>query len=212
MIILLLLLKWLYYKQVVIFRLNLEKAVFKLTQNLTWKLQFTGFLFSGRVVPSYCHHCLFSTLNFLSVLCNVFNLFISRTSGTFFIYMFDIPTIVLGWIQLNCSWHYLVCLVATDDSKLPFVLSCWYSMQRVNTFFFDWPIYQPLLEQSNWCTPGWLLGSSYGLFWHRMFCKFLPELTKHLKENIRRYLILDQKLGKNFKKQTKTLLYKLART
>ena len=45
-----------------IFRLNLEKAVFKLTQNLTSKLQFNGFLFSGRVVSSCLwwrsHHCL----------------------------------------------------------------------------------------------------------------------------------------------------------
>ena len=45
-----------------IFRFNLEKAFFKLTQNLTSKLQFAGFLFSGRVVSSCLwwrsHRCL----------------------------------------------------------------------------------------------------------------------------------------------------------
>ena len=45
-----------------IFRLNLEKAFFKLTQNLSSKLQFNGFLFSGRAVSSCSwwrsYHCL----------------------------------------------------------------------------------------------------------------------------------------------------------
>ena len=49
-----------------IFRLNLEKAVFKLSQNLTSKLQFNGFLFSGRMVFSCSwwrsHHCLWLLL------------------------------------------------------------------------------------------------------------------------------------------------------
>ena len=162
-----------------IFRLNLEKAVFKLTQNYSLLVSY---------FPEDCFQLLsplplFSTLNVLSVLFNVFDLFISRISRTFFIYMFNITAIVFGWIQLNCPWHYLVCLVAPYDSILPLMLSCWCSMQRVNTFFFDWPMYLPLLEQSNWCTPGWILGASYGLFWHRMLCKFLPELTKQPKEN-----------------------------
>ena len=45
-----------------IFRFNLEKAVFKLTQNLTSRLQFHDFLFSGGVVSSCSwwrsHYCL----------------------------------------------------------------------------------------------------------------------------------------------------------
>lgn len=45
------------------------------------------------------------------------------------------------------------------------MLSFWYYMQHVNTFF-DSPIYLPLQEQSYWFTPGWLLGSSFDLFWH----------------------------------------------
>ena len=84
--------------------------------------------------------------------------------------------IVLGWIQLNCPWHSLVCSVAPDDSQLAFMLSCWYSTQRVNTFFFDSPIYLPLHEQSDWYTPGWLLGSSFDLFRYRMLCEFLPDV------------------------------------
>ena len=41
-----------YYQQVGIFQLNLDKAVFKLMQNLTSKLQLNGSLFSGKVVVS----------------------------------------------------------------------------------------------------------------------------------------------------------------
>ena len=44
------------------FRLNLEKFTFKLTKNLTSKLQLDGFLFSGRLVSSCLwwrsYHCL----------------------------------------------------------------------------------------------------------------------------------------------------------
>ena len=111
-----------------------------------------------------------------SVSFNDFSLFISRASRTFLLYMFDITAIALGWIQLNCPCRSLVYSVAAVDSQLPFMLPCWCWMQRVNTFFFDSPLYLPLHEQSNWDTPGWLLGSSFGLFWHRMLCKFLPDV------------------------------------
>ena len=75
----------------------------------------------------------------------------------------------------NCPWSFLVCSVALDDSQLPFMLSFWCSMQRVNTFYFDLPIYVSLHEQYNWYTPGWLLGNSFVLFWHRMLYKVLPD-------------------------------------
>ena len=122
---------------------------------------------------------LFSALNVLSVSINVFSLkyiFISHASCTFLLYIFDITAIVVGWIHLNCPWHSLVCSVVPNDYQLPFMLSFWCSMQSGNTFFFDSPIYLPLHEQCNWYTPGWLLGSSFGLFWHRMLCKFLPDV------------------------------------
>ena len=122
-----------------IFRLNLEKAVFKLTLNLTSKLQFNGFLFSWRVVSSCSrlrsNNCL--CLVFWMFICFVyiFSLLISRASRTFLLNMFNITAIVLGWIQLNCPWHSLVWSVAQDDSQLPFMLSCWCSMQCINVFF-----------------------------------------------------------------------------
>ena len=43
-------------------------------------------------------------------------------------------------------------------------------------FFFDSPIYLPLSKQSNWYIPGWLSGSSFGFFWHKMPWKFLPDV------------------------------------
>ena len=104
---------------------------------------------------------------------NDFSLFIWSVSRTFRLYMFEITGIVLGWIQLNCPWHSLVCSIAPDDSQLHFMISCWCSMQHVNTFIFHSPIYLPLHEGSNWYTPGWLLGSSLGSFLsHRIPCKF----------------------------------------
>ena len=97
-----------------------------------------------------------------------------------------------SWIV--CLWHSLVCSVAPDDSQLPFMLSCWCWMQLVSTFFFDSPIYLPLHEQSNWYTPGWLLGNSFGLFWHRMLCKFLPDVMS-LYTILNSFLIFDAILG-----------------
>ena len=83
---------------------------------------------------------------------------------------------LLTYLLTYCPSHTLVCSVAPDDSQLPFMISCWWPIQRVSTFFFDSPIYLPLLEQSNWYTPGWLLGSNFALFWHRMLCKFLQDM------------------------------------
>ena len=96
--------------------------------------------------------------------------FLSKPLELSVLHMSGITAIVLGWIQLNNPCHFMVCLMALDDSQLPFMLSCWCSMQRVNTFFFSSPIYLTLDEQSNWHTPGWQLGSSFGSFWHRIVC------------------------------------------
>ena len=127
---------------------------------------------------------------------NVFSLLISRASRTFFLYMFDITGIVLGWIQLSCPWHSLVCSIAPDDSQLLFMLSCWCSIHHVNTIFFDSLMYVPLHEQSNWYTSWWLLGSSFGLFWQRMPCKLLLDLKViSLLTFLNSFLIVDSKLG-----------------
>ena len=94
------------------------------------------------------------TLNVLSVSFNGFTLFMWRSSSNFLLYMFGIVAIVLGWIQLICPWHSLVCLVSPDDSQLPFMLFCWSSIQTCQCFFFDSPIYPlPMHEQSSWYTP-----------------------------------------------------------
>ena len=76
-----------------------------------------------------------------------------------------------SWIDHGTLW-----CVQWRQMTLSYLLSCWCSMQRANTFLFDWPIYLPLYDQSNWYTAGWLLGSSFSLFWHRMLCKFLPDV------------------------------------
>ena len=55
--------------------------------------------------------------------------------------------------------------------------TCWCSMHRVKTLFFDSPIYLLLHEQSNWHTPVWLFGSRLGLFfWQRICCRFFPDV------------------------------------
>ena len=126
------------------------------------KLHFTSFSLS-----------LISTVSVFLVLFNAFSLLISRASYTFPLYRFEIMAIVLRLIYLNCWWHLLVCSVAPIDFQLPFMLSCWCSMQRINTLFFDLAIYLPLEEQSNCYTSGCLLGTRFGLFWRRMLHKFL---------------------------------------
>ena len=71
-------------------------------------------------------------------------------------------------------------------------------MQSVNIFFFDFPIYLLLYEQSNWYISGWLLGSSFGLFWHTMLCKFLADvkvMSLSLFTFLNSFLIFDPMLG-----------------
>ena len=80
---------------------------------------------------------LFSTLNFLSASFNVLSSFVSRASPIFLFYVFGNMTLVLPRIQLNSLWHSFVFPVASDDFQLPFMLSCWCSMQHVNAFFLS---------------------------------------------------------------------------
>ena len=149
---------------------NIEKAVFKLTQNLTSKLQFNGFLFSGRMLSSclwwLSHHCLCLVLRTFYLIRLMFLVYSSQGLHVPFFYTYlKLRRLFSG--KLNCPWHSLVCLVALNDSQLPFMLSCWCSMQRVNTFFFDSPIYLSLhgYRQYIWFrfakisviyAPGWL--------------------------------------------------------
>ena len=107
---------------------------------------------------------LFKTVKVLSFSLIVFSLFISSASRIFLSYMYGEMRTVFGCSQLNWPWHSFVCSVAPDDSHFPLILSCWCSMHRVRTLFFDSPIYFPLHEQSNWYTLGWLFDSSLSLF------------------------------------------------
>ena len=129
---------------------------------------------------------------------NVLNLFIS--TAIFF----------SRWTQLNYPWLSFLCSVALDDSQLPFMLSCWCSMQPVNTFFFDWPIYLLLHEQLNWCTPGWLLGSSLGLSWHGCFLSSYQMWISEIRKNSKKIPCIANigpKNRKNFKKADKAISF-----
>ena len=159
-----------------IFLLNLEKSVFKLMQNLMSKLQFNGFLFSGKVVSSCSwwrsHHCPCLLLWTPYLFCLIFSVYLSQGLHAPFICL----CLALLWLFLDESSRIVLdtlwCVQWSNDSQLPFILSCWCLIQCVNSFFVDSSIYLRLHEQVNWY-PGWLLGSSFGLFWQRMLCKFL---------------------------------------
>ena len=125
---------------------------------------------------SWCsHHCLYSKLKVLSFSLIVLNLFISSAQWIFFTHMYGQMRTVFECSQSNCLWPYFVCSVAPGYFHFPFMLSCWYSMLYLSTFFFDLPIYFLKLKQSNRYTLGWLVGSSFGLFfWQRTCCHFSP--------------------------------------
>ena len=124
---------------------------------------------------------LFKTVKLLSFSLIVFSLFIWSASWIFLSYLYGEMHTLFGCSQLNWPWHSFVCSVATNDSHFPHILSCWCSMHHVRTLFFDSLLYFPLHEQSNWYTPGWLFGSSLGLFfWQRIYGNIFPyflELT-----------------------------------
>ena len=120
---------------------------------------------------------LFKTVRVLSFSLIVLSLFILRASRIFLSYMYSEICTVFGCSQSNYPWHSFVCSVAQDDFHFPLMLSCWYSMHPVSTVSFDSPIYFPLHQQSSWYTPGWLLSSSFGLFfWQSICCRFFTDV------------------------------------
>ena len=113
---------------------------------------------------------LFKTVKVLSFSLIILSLFILSASHIFLLCMYGEMRTVFGCSQLNCPRHSFVCSVAPDVFHFPLMLSCWCSMHRVSSLFFNSPIYFPLQEQSNRYTPGWLFGSSFGLFfWQRIW-------------------------------------------
>ena len=85
--------------------------------------------------------------------------------------------------QLNSPWHSRQCSVPPELSHFPLKLSCWCSMVLVMTFFLFSPIYRVLQVQSNWQTPGKLLGSSFDLFRQIKLFKLCPEVKIVFKPN-----------------------------
>ena len=144
-------------------------------QNWTSKLQLNGFLFSREVVSSclWCPWLLLSTSYLFRLM---FWVYLSQGLHVpFFCACLILRRLLLG--ESSRIIHGILwCVQWLDDSQLPLMLSNWCSMQRVNTFFFDLPIYLPLHKQSNWYTLGWLVHNSFGLFWYRMLCKFFSGL------------------------------------
>ena len=89
--------------------------------------------------------------------------------------------LLFGWqsfgvYPINCPWHSRQCLVAPELSCFSLKLSFCCSMVPLITFFLVLPIYRALQVQSNWQTPGKLLGSSFDLFLQIKFFKLHPEL------------------------------------
>ena len=124
---------------------NLEKAVFKLMQSLTSKLQFNVFTFSGKAFSDCLryrnHHPLYSALwrFYLFRLIFLVNLSQGRHAPSF------CACLVLRRLFLReSSWTVhgtrcsLVCSVVPDDVQLSFMLSCWGSRFNAicQTFFF----------------------------------------------------------------------------
>ena len=131
-------------------------------------------------VMTYTPLSLFKTAKVFSFSLIVFRLFISSALQIFVSYIYGEMHTVFGWSQSNCPWHSFVCSVAQRDSHFPLMLSCWCSMHRMRTLFFDSPIYFPLHDQSNWYTPGWLFGSSLALFFREFVVDFSPTWRQYL--------------------------------
>ena len=123
-----------------IFWLNLEKAVFKLSQNLTSKLQFNGFLFSGRVISTCLwwrsHHFLCLVLWTFYLLCLMFLVYLSEGLHlTFFYTCFILRRLFSGessWIVHGTLWcvqwrrmtpSYLLCCLVDVQCNVSILFS-----------------------------------------------------------------------------------------
>ena len=134
-----------------IFRFNLEKAVFKLTQNLTSKLQFNGFLFPGRVVSSCfwwrSYHCLCLVLWAFYLFRLMFSVYSSQGLHVPFFYTcLTLRWLFSGassWIVHGTLWcvqlrrmapsYLLCCLVDVQcNVSIPFSLIHQYICHRMN--------------------------------------------------------------------------------
>ena len=153
-----------------IFQLNLEKAVFKLMQNLTSKLQFNGFLFSERVLSTcswqHSHHCLCLVLWMLYLVCLMFSVNLSQGLYTPFFYIcLTLRLLFLGessWIVHSTLWYVQWCQMTPS-----YLLCCLVGVQCIMSILFSL-IHQYIYHCMNNPTStlqGWLLGGSFGLFW-----------------------------------------------
>ena len=130
----------------------------------------------SRICHDLSPFTLFQIVVVLSFSIIALSLFIWSTLRTFLSYMYGEMCTLFRCSHSNCPWYSFVCSVATYDFHFLFMLSCWWSLHRVSTFFFDSSIYFPLHKQSNWYTPGWLFGGSFGLFFlQRLYCKFFSQ-------------------------------------
>ena len=86
---------------------------------------------------------LFNTLMDLSYSTLVSKLFISNDSLILRSRMLDNFASVFGCSQLNRPWQSLQCSVALEASHFPAMLSSWWSIDRVSTRFFVFPMYPP---------------------------------------------------------------------
>ena len=98
-----------------------------------------------------------------------------RLHAPFFYTCLIVQWLFLGkssWIAHGTLW----CIQWREVT--PSYLLCWVVDIECNVsiLFFDLPIYLPLSKQSNWYILGWLSGSSFGFFWHKMPWKFLPDV------------------------------------
>ena len=111
-------------------------------------------------------------------------LFINFFELVYFERFADFPFVNVWWnaycfrmesVELSMAFFCMFC--SPRWSPFSTHATCWCSMHRVKTLFFESPIYLLLHEQSNWHTPGWLFGSRLGLFfWQRICCRFFPDV------------------------------------
>ena len=145
-----------------IFRFNLEKAILQ-------NSMVSYFLEKRSSCWRHSHPSLFITLNILSISFSVLVYLSQRKSNTFLLHV---------WRYGDCFWMNPVELCMTLFglfSGARWLSVIFYAILLSNAacqYFLDLPVCLPLLRQSNWYTPAWLLGSSFALFWWKMLCKF----------------------------------------